>query len=117
MEQDLEYRNILNCNVEVTNSINISQKPVKLPQECWNAASIPIPKLYDFALEKSILKKRDDVERDLKSTGSREDLQRNLMTKMKSVTKAKEDVCVSILENNNYDLKTSVETYFQSSMK
>mmetsp|Transcript_19299 Transcript_19299/g.22062 ORF Transcript_19299/g.22062 Transcript_19299/m.22062 type:complete len:118 (-) Transcript_19299:303-656(-) len=113
MEQDLEYCNLLNCYVLVKSSTGISKIPVKLPQECWNAATIPIPELYDFALEKSILKKQDEVKRNrIITTGSCEELQHSLTMKMKSVTNAKEEVCVSILDNNNYDLKTSIETYF-----
>jgi len=43
---------------------------------------------------------------------SREELRRNLVVRMKSVTNADETVCVSLLESNNYDLKTSIEAYF-----
>jgi hypothetical protein len=65
--------------------------------------------------EKSVLRKKEEAERELESGGSREELERNLLIKMKSVTKASEDVCVSLLENNSYDLKTSIEAYFASS--
>ena len=45
---------------------------------------------------------------------SREELQKAVLVKMKSVTKADEDICIAMLEDNNYDLKTSIETFFQS---
>ena len=171
-DRELDYRNLVNCRVEITmhGSSGSSQPPVNLPQECYNAANVAMPTLYDFALgmfqryvvgtmglkiqhstdnhakslahsffsfqlsttlsvmwyghnniEKSILKKKDEAttDREMKHTGgssSREELQRSLLFKMKSVTNANENVCVSILENNNYDLKTSIETYFQSSI-
>jgi hypothetical protein len=64
-----------------------------------------------------VLKKKDEVDREIEQSGSnKEELERFLLVKMKSVTKASEDVCVSILENNSYDLKTSIEAYFQTSM-
>lgn len=57
-------------------------------------------------------------ERDLDSATlkaeSREDLQSAVIVKMKSVTNADESVCVALLEDHNYDLKTSIEAFFQS---
>lgn len=50
----------------------------------------------------------------LKADTTREDLRRSVVTKMRNVTNADETVCVSILESNSYDLKTSIEAYFQS---
>jgi len=66
--------------------------------------------------EKSILKKKHEIDGEIKHSGNKEDLSRSLLVKMKSVTKASEDVCISILSSNSYDLKTSVEAYFQTSM-
>lgn len=45
---------------------------------------------------------------------SREDLQKAVLFKMKSVTNADESVCVALLEDHKYDLKTSIEAFFQS---
>eukprot|EP00545_Synedropsis_sp_CCMP1620_P014982 CAMPEP_0119005460 /NCGR_PEP_ID=MMETSP1176-20130426/1736_1 /TAXON_ID=265551 /ORGANISM="Synedropsis recta cf, Strain CCMP1620" /LENGTH=122 /DNA_ID=CAMNT_0006957273 /DNA_START=47 /DNA_END=415 /DNA_ORIENTATION=+ len=117
-DQELDYRNLVNCRVEITSSSSSSsqQVPVSLPQECYQAANIPIPTPYDFALEKSILKKKHEIDGEIKHSGNKEDLSRSLLVKMKSVTKASEDVCISILSSNSYDLKTSVEAYFQTSM-
>lgn len=50
----------------------------------------------------------------LRSTQSHDDLKKSVVVKMKGVTNADETVCVSILESHSYDLKTSVEAYFQS---
>jgi hypothetical protein len=74
---------------------------------------------YSFCIanaEKSVLekKKEKDLELSMVSTGSREDMQRSMLIKMKSVTNANEDLCISILESNGYDLKSSIEAYFQA---
>jgi hypothetical protein len=42
-------------------------------------------------------------------------LRTNLIARMKSLTNASEDVCVSILQRHSYDLETSVETYLSNS--
>lgn len=42
---------------------------------------------------------------------SREELEKATITKLKSVTGAKEEICVAMLESNGYDLKTSIEAY------
>jgi len=47
----------------------------------------------------------------LATADSKEELQQNVLVKMKSVTGAADDVCVSLLENNNYNLKTSIEAF------
>jgi hypothetical protein len=44
---------------------------------------------------------------------SREDLQKATIVKMKSVTGAKDDLCIAMLESNGYDLKTSIEAFLQ----
>lgn len=71
---------------------------------------------YRSTTEKSVLKKKEerDVHSTISSTGSRDELERAMIVKMKSVTNANEDVCISMLESNGYDLKSSIEAYFQS---
>mmetsp|Transcript_18893 Transcript_18893/g.22690 ORF Transcript_18893/g.22690 Transcript_18893/m.22690 type:complete len:83 (+) Transcript_18893:303-551(+) len=66
--------------------------------------------------EKSALKKKEDRDIDLSatSTGSREDLEKSILVKMKSVTGADDDVCVAALEDNGWALKPSIEAFFQS---
>jgi hypothetical protein len=46
---------------------------------------------------------------------SRDELEKAIVMKMKSVTNADENVCIALLEDNNYDVKTSIEAFFQSS--
>jgi hypothetical protein len=61
------------------------------------------------------LKKKEERDLELSATASdsREDLEKAILVKMKNVTKADEDVCVAMLESNGYNLKTSVEAFFQ----
>jgi hypothetical protein len=70
--------------------------------------------LLPYIIEKSILKKKEERDLDLTATRSREDLEQQVLVKMKSVTGANEDICVAMLEDNGYDLKTSIEAFFQS---
>jgi hypothetical protein len=70
--------------------------------------------MYVRTVERNVLKRKQEREHDLmlmKAT-SKEELQQATLTKMKSVTGAKDDVCVAMLESNEYDLKTSIETFF-----
>lgn len=60
-------------------------------------------------------KKEQDAELELCKASSREELQQAVVVKMKAVTNADDDVCISILEDYHYDLKQSVEAFFQSS--
>ena len=62
--------------------------------------------------ERNVLQRRDDWDT-IKSASSREDVQKNVVVRMKSVTGANDDICISMLESNGYDLKTSIEAYFQ----
>jgi hypothetical protein len=64
--------------------------------------------------ERQVLKRKDERDQDriLQKATSRDELESATITKMKSVTGAEEDVCVAILGNNSYDLKTSIETFF-----
>lgn len=69
-----------------------------------------------FLTEKSVLKQLEERNVDLfaTSTESRGELERATLIKMKSVTNAAEDICISILESNGYNLKSSIETYLLS---
>ena len=66
--------------------------------------------------ERLILKKKQDRDQEwsLTSSSSRDELEKNVLMRMKSVTDASEDVCISLLEANSYDLKTSIEAYLSS---
>lgn len=48
---------------------------------------------------------------DILKVDSREELHSHLISRMKSVTNASEDICISLLESNSYDLKTSIEAF------
>lgn len=67
--------------------------------------------------EREILKKKEDRDQEyaLSSSASREELRQNVLARMQSVTNASEDVCISLLESNSYDLKVSVEAYLSPS--
>jgi len=58
--------------------------------------------------------KERDAEQSLSKASSREELQRAVVVKMKSVTNADEQVCIALLEDFNYDLKQSIEAFFQN---
>jgi UBA-like domain len=63
--------------------------------------------------EREVLKKLEsrEMEWGLTKASSREELQANLLARMKSVTNASEDVCISLLKSNSYDLGDSIEAY------
>ena len=42
-------------------------------------------------------------------------IRKSVLAKMKSVTRAEEEVCISLLEDNQYDLKASIEAFLTSS--
>ena len=90
--------------------------PVRLTEDCLTAAKKELPQIYDFALEHEVLEKKEDRHREQASLAStsREELQENILVRMKSVTKASEPVCIALLEENDYNLKTSIEAFFQS---
>ena len=44
---------------------------------------------------------------------TREQLQAATLIKMKTVTGAKEDICIAMLESSGYDLKKSIEAFYR----
>ena len=60
-------------------------------------------------------KEEKDSEQVLRQASSRDELQKAVVVQMKAVTNADEDVCIALLEDYQYDLKQSVEAFFQSS--
>jgi UBA-like domain len=66
-------------------------------------------------LEHRTLKKKSERDREYGLSNNRNELRKNLIARMESLTHASEDVCVSILERNSYDLETSVEAYLSDS--
>jgi UBA-like domain len=67
--------------------------------------------------EHRVLKKKGEREQEygLSISSSRDDLRNNLLARMKSLTDASDDVCISLLQRNSYDLEVSVEAYLSSS--
>jgi UBA-like domain len=48
---------------------------------------------------------------DLVTASSREELEQNVLARMKSVTNADDETCISILKCNSYDLEGSIEAF------
>jgi DNA-binding MltR family transcriptional regulator len=65
--------------------------------------------------EHRIFKKKSERDKVYGLSNNRDELRKNLIARMESLTHASEDVCVSILERNSYDLETSVEAYLSDS--
>jgi hypothetical protein len=64
--------------------------------------------------EHKILAKREEraLQWDMvKATVSREELEQNVLARMKSVTNASDETCISILKSNSYDLEGSIEAF------
>ena len=59
--------------------------------------------------------KERDSEQAICKASSREELQKAVLVKMKAVTNADDDVCIALLEDFQYDLKQSIEAFFQNS--
>jgi hypothetical protein len=57
--------------------------------------------------------RKEDRHQSLQACESREELEKSILVKMKSVTSAEDPVCIALLEENNYNLKTSIEAFFQ----
>ena len=75
----------------------------------------PFKKKLEKYTERSVLQRKDEFDM-IQKASSREEIQRNvLLVRMKSVTGAtNDDICISILESNGYDLQTSIEAYFHT---
>ena len=76
---------------------------------------IPFACFMCLYLEHRILKKKSERDKVYGFSNNRDELKKNLIARMESLTHASEDVCVSILERNSYDLETSVEAYLSDS--
>lgn len=63
--------------------------------------------------ERQVMNRQSDLQQHLQLAESPEDLKKRLIARMKSITNAEEEVCMAVLEENKYDLKASVEAFFQ----
>ena len=81
--------------------------------------SDPCHSFWRVALEKRVLA-QDELRRSSNTSSSSnnpydaEELKKAVLAKMKSVTKAQEEICVALLEDHKYDLKTSIEAFYAS---
>lgn len=107
----LQYPNLANCKVTLRPETGMDRPPVRLPGHILS--SEPVDEPYDFSLEKKILRNHEERERGWKMSAacSRQELEQNVLARMKSVTKANDDVCISLLKSNSYDLKESIEAF------
>lgn len=64
-------------------------------------------------LEKQVISRQSERHQQLQLAESPDDLKQSVISRMMSVTNAEEDVCVAILEDHKYDLKASIEAFFQ----
>ncbi len=64
--------------------------------------------------EKQVISRQSERHQQLQLAESPEDLKQGVINRMKSVTNAEEDLCIAILEDNKYDLKASLDAFFQS---
>jgi hypothetical protein len=69
-QEDLHYPHLDGCKATRTFTSGSSKPPVQLPIECRSAFHVPIPSMYDFSVEKSIMKKKEERELDITATKS-----------------------------------------------
>jgi tagatose-1,6-bisphosphate aldolase len=82
----------------------------------------PLPVLYDFSVEKEILKKKNTEDSLLSTiiaknkvdiTQNLTSYQKSILQKMKNITNASQERCVSILMQTNFKLNESIEAYYR----
>eukprot|EP00527_Entomoneis_sp_CCMP2396_P009682 CAMPEP_0198137200 /NCGR_PEP_ID=MMETSP1443-20131203/732_1 /TAXON_ID=186043 /ORGANISM="Entomoneis sp., Strain CCMP2396" /LENGTH=120 /DNA_ID=CAMNT_0043798553 /DNA_START=23 /DNA_END=385 /DNA_ORIENTATION=+ len=113
---DLNYPNLRQCRVVIGGAPGVDQPPVRLPQTCVDAVdNFRLPTPYEFETEKKVLDAYQEQQAAL-GGNSPDEIRKSVLVRMKSVTNAQDDICVSILEDNKYDLKTSIEAFFASTV-
>lgn len=123
---DLDYPNLTNCQLRLVGSAATTRPPVRLPRAIrdeamgppYSISSAAKSKLDNFSLERAVLKRFEERNRDrsLKGATSRLELEQATIAKMRNVTGAEEDVCIAILEQHGYDVTQSVEAYLEGSL-
>eukprot|EP00557_Chaetoceros_sp_GSL56_P001416 CAMPEP_0176498000 /NCGR_PEP_ID=MMETSP0200_2-20121128/12054_1 /TAXON_ID=947934 /ORGANISM="Chaetoceros sp., Strain GSL56" /LENGTH=127 /DNA_ID=CAMNT_0017896111 /DNA_START=11 /DNA_END=391 /DNA_ORIENTATION=+ len=123
-DNDLHYPNLVHCDIiPGAASTNKNAPPnVTISFECLEAMDAPLPELYDFHIEKEIemkMKQNQDSSTALLTSialNSKKDVtenftlfQREAFKKMKSITDASDDVCVSLLSKTGFKLNDSIE--------
>jgi len=117
---DLEYPNLSTCEMRLVGAGATSRPPVQLPRNIVDVVSSqPFgnggSSLDDLALERAVLKRKEerDKDRSLRSSTSREALERATIAKMKTVTGADESICIATLRDHGYDVEESIEAYLE----
>lgn len=126
---DLHYPNLEHCDIiPGAASTNKNAPPnVTLSSECLEAMAAPLPDLYDFYIEKEIQRNMKQKEggdpTELLSSiasNSKKDVtenfslfQREAFKKMKSITDASDDVCVTLLSKTGFKLNDSIELFYR----
>lgn len=113
--ESLNYPNIENCEIRITSSTGIKDLPPPSPDPALlEAMRVPLPGLYDFNVEKKILEKVPITEAPSEPSSSDSpinDIRRESLKRMMSITNASEDVCNSILEEQGYDMERAVNAF------
>jgi hypothetical protein len=83
------------------------------PSLCYSSNHPTLVRVLDYS-EKQVISRQSERLQQLQLGESLEDLKQGVINRMKSVTNAEEDLCIAILEDNKYDLKASLDAFFQS---
>ena len=69
---------------------------------------------FSWKSERNILKKLSERETDqnLSFATTQTELKAAILSRVKNVTGAKDDICISMLESNGYDMKASIEAFY-----
>eukprot|EP00566_Odontella_aurita_P030015 CAMPEP_0113559436 /NCGR_PEP_ID=MMETSP0015_2-20120614/18897_1 /TAXON_ID=2838 /ORGANISM="Odontella" /LENGTH=70 /DNA_ID=CAMNT_0000461075 /DNA_START=139 /DNA_END=351 /DNA_ORIENTATION=+ /assembly_acc=CAM_ASM_000160 len=63
MSSNLHYPNLANCSVSLSPALTDGRTPITLSKECAEAAETPIPEVYDFSIERSVMKKKEEQQK------------------------------------------------------
>mmetsp|Transcript_22186 Transcript_22186/g.32396 ORF Transcript_22186/g.32396 Transcript_22186/m.32396 type:complete len:134 (+) Transcript_22186:90-491(+) len=126
--EDLHYPNLEHCAIIAGSTSSSKNAPptVTIAMEILEAMDAPLPEIYNFELEKNILRKQEDGVQDgeaaLKAVLDRTTrdvtaeftaFQKDAFKRMKSITNAPEDVCSSILHKRGFKLNDSIEAFYR----
>eukprot|EP00554_Chaetoceros_debilis_P002658 CAMPEP_0194082184 /NCGR_PEP_ID=MMETSP0149-20130528/7766_1 /TAXON_ID=122233 /ORGANISM="Chaetoceros debilis, Strain MM31A-1" /LENGTH=134 /DNA_ID=CAMNT_0038764273 /DNA_START=67 /DNA_END=471 /DNA_ORIENTATION=+ len=127
---ELHYPNLEHCKIAPGALKGTKGTPpsLSLPVGCLESINEPLPELYDFRIEHKALRKREERENSLGGettisrvirqdtkdvTGDLSAFQKQAFVKMKSITNASDDLCVSILSTNGFKLNDSIESFYR----
>ncbi|GFH57912.1 hypothetical protein CTEN210_14388 [Chaetoceros tenuissimus] len=127
MDTHLTYPNLEHCEIiKGAGSTTKSNPPdFAISAECLEAMDAPLPELYDFHVEQNVKKQstsRLSAEEILANIAQKKTrdvtkdfthFQREAFKKMKSITNASDEACVSILSRNGFKLNDGIERYYR----